>query len=60
MDTQIVVSYDLSSPIISPPVTSNEIIPAVITHHGQIDMVTHQLFIKWWDKFNEEKIIEQD
>ena len=34
-------------------------IKAVVINHGQTDMVTRQFFVKWWDKFNHERIIGQ-
>ena len=34
-------------------------VKASIINHGQTDMVTRQIFTKWWDKFNHERIIGQ-
>ena len=34
-------------------------ITASVINHGQVDIVVRQVFSKWWDKFNFERIIGQ-
>ena len=50
----------MASPVISWTLQSSSASSSqsVVTHYNQLDMVTHQFFIKWWDKFNEGRIIE--
>lgn len=49
-------SLVLSKTIQLSPVNSSQ---ALVTHHNQLDIVTRHYFIKWWDSFKEERIIEQ-
>ncbi len=49
----------MKNPIIEQWVQTSQTSQALVKHHSQFDLVTRQFFVKWWDKFEYNRIISQ-